>query len=180
MKCIVLDRDGTLIKYIPYLYQPELIELLPNVREVLCYFKDCGYKLFLHTNQSGVSRGYFQMSDVNRCNEKLIDLLDLGSDLFERICIAPDLESCSNNYRKPSSLFANEIISEYGILNSDLVYIGDNESDLQTALNIGCVGIGIISNSFRLDEFIYSNNGKKLFAYRSWLDIKNHFSNSLK
>ena len=101
--------------------------------------------------------------------------LTLGSDLFERICIAPDLGSCLNNYRKPSTLFANEIISEYGILNSDLVYIGDNESDLQTALNIGCVGIGIISNSFRLDEFISTHNEKKLFAYRSCLDIKNHF-----
>jgi D-glycero-D-manno-heptose 1,7-bisphosphate phosphatase len=175
MKYIVLDRDGTLIKYIPYLYQPELIELLPNVREVLCYFKNCGYKLFLHTNQSGVSRGYFQMSDVIRCNERLIELLGLGSDLFERICIAPDLVSSSNNYRKPSSLFASEIISEYGISNSDLIYVGDNRSDLQTALNIGCVGIGIISNSFQINEFVSFHRDKKLFAYGSWLDIKNYF-----
>lgn len=175
-KFIVLDRDGTLIKYIPYLSRPELIELMPNVREVLSYFKDRGFKLFLHTNQSGISRGYFKMRDVILCNDKLIELLDLGNDLFERICIAPDLISRLDNYRKPSPLFAKELIAEYEILNSDLVYIGDNSSDLQTAINIGCEGIGIYSDSFDLNEFISKKDSDKIFIYKTWLEIKDHFS----
>ena len=175
MKYIVLDRDGTLIKYIPYLYRPELIELLPGVREVMSYFKDCGYKLFLHTNQSGVSRGYFQMNDVHRCNDRLVDLLDLGKDVFERICISTDLISSCTNYRKPSTLFAREILADYGICNADLVYIGDNETDLQTALNIGCVGIGLFSNSFNLVNFIAQHPNEAILGYNSWLEIKNYF-----
>mgnify|MGYP006184261397 CR=1 FL=1 len=34
-KCIVFDRDGTLIKYVPYLKDPKQVELLPFVKEVI-------------------------------------------------------------------------------------------------------------------------------------------------
>ena len=38
-KYIVFDRDGTLIKHIPYLFEPNKVELLPTVKESL-KFKD--------------------------------------------------------------------------------------------------------------------------------------------
>ena len=37
-KYIVFDRDGTLIKHIPYLFEPNKVELLPTVKESLKLF----------------------------------------------------------------------------------------------------------------------------------------------
>ena len=45
-KFIVFDRDGTLIKHKPYLFESKELELLPYVFEGLTILKNAGYKLF--------------------------------------------------------------------------------------------------------------------------------------
>ena len=90
VKHIVFDRDGTLIEHKPYLCIPKEVVLLPYVAEGLEKLKGQGYKLYLHTNQSGVARGYFGHKDAVACNNEMLRLINLGDDLFERICIATD------------------------------------------------------------------------------------------
>jgi D-glycero-D-manno-heptose 1,7-bisphosphate phosphatase len=172
-KYIILDRDGTLIKHIPYLFNPDFVELEPGVKETLSYFKEKGFNLFLHTNQSGIERGFFNIEDAIACNNKLIELLGLGNTIFDKICIAPNLKEIVTNYRKPSPLFANEIIKENNITKEQLFYIGDSICDLQTALNIGCAGLGIKSQDCSLTDFVLTNSSLKIFD--SWFDIKNYF-----
>ena len=87
-KYIVFDRDGTLIKHIPYLFEPNKVELLPTVKESLKLLKSNGFNFLLHTNQSGISRNFFKIEDVISCNNKLIELLGMGKKLFVEICIA--------------------------------------------------------------------------------------------
>ena len=35
IKHVILDRDGTLIKYIPYLFKKEKVELIPGTIEAI-------------------------------------------------------------------------------------------------------------------------------------------------
>ena len=164
-KYIVFDRDGTLIKYKPYLKNPDEVELTPGA---IIFFKNLitnSNKLFLHTNQSGVSKGHFKLSEVKRCNDVMIQLLGFGENIFERICIATELEANNLSYRKPSPLFGETIIKDYKIKKSDLIYIGDNVSDLETAFNIGCQGFGIINNNLNHNV---SNN---LYDFKTFEDL---------
>jgi len=110
MKYIVFDRDGTLVKHLPYLSDPLLIELLPGVKESLTYLKSKGFHLFLHTNHSGVARGYFEIEDVESCNRRMIELLELGEDVFEDVCIATDFPPGKISMRKPSPSFGLVLI----------------------------------------------------------------------
>ena len=89
-KGIIFDRDGTLIKYIPYLKNVKKVKLVNGVSQTLKLLKSSGYMLFLHTNQSGVSRGLFSIEDVNKCNKEMLKLINLGDDVFKEICIAFD------------------------------------------------------------------------------------------
>ena len=98
---IVFDRDGTLIKHIPYLHNPEEVELFSDTIKSIKLLKKNNFKFFLHTNQSGVSRKIFKSSDVIFCNKKLLNLINLGDDLFEEICVAEDYPAKKNSYRKP-------------------------------------------------------------------------------
>tara|TARA_Y100000768_G_scaffold1265_1_gene1002 strand:+ start:676 stop:1212 length:537 start_codon:yes stop_codon:yes gene_type:complete len=164
-KFIVFDRDGTLIKHIPYVYKVKDIKLFDDTIKSIELLKKNDFKFFLHTNQSGISRKYFTMDDVVKCNNKLIDLIGLGNDLFEDICIAEDYPPKKNSYRKPSPRFGLEIIKKYKINKNDLFYIGDSISDLQTGNNIGCysygVNTGLIdlkSNCLNIDQYNISNN----------------------
>jgi D-glycero-D-manno-heptose 1,7-bisphosphate phosphatase len=143
MLYVVLDRDGTLIRHIPYLHDPSKVELLPTVIAGLTRLRDSGCKLFLHTNQSGIGRGYFSLADAMACNQAMIQQIGLGSALFEEICVGSEAPDQPVRYRKPSPLFGREIINKYSVKQGAVCYIGDNVTDLLTAKNLGCHGIGV-------------------------------------
>jgi D-glycero-D-manno-heptose 1,7-bisphosphate phosphatase len=150
-KALILDRDGTLITHVPYLSDPSLVALLPGVRDGLHRALNAGIKLFLHSNQSGVGRGFFPLEAVHACNNRMIELLDLGSPPFTRICFAPEAPEQPTCYRKPSPRFAKEVMHEFGLEADELCYIGDRGSDLETAKAAGTRGIGV---STGLDDLL--------------------------
>ena len=143
VKYIILDRDGTLIQHIPYLCDADQVQLLPTVIVGLKKLKQSGCKLFLHTNQSGIGRGYYSYDDAIRCNNEMIRQLGLGHEIFEQICVAPETTGQDIVYRKPSPKFGLEMLAKYQINEKNLCYIGDNVSDLLTAKNLGCMGVGV-------------------------------------
>lgn len=142
-RLVVVDRDGTLIRHVPYLCDPAQVELLPGVREGLAKLKEAGCRLFLHTNQSGVGRGYFELEAALRCNDQMIRLLDMGDALFDAICVCPEAPDAPIEYRKPSPRFGRELSMRYGAAPENICYIGDNVTDLLTAHNLGCKGVGV-------------------------------------
>tara|TARA_B100000780_G_C20869523_1_gene345834 strand:+ start:55 stop:594 length:540 start_codon:yes stop_codon:yes gene_type:complete len=137
-KYIVFDRDGTLIKHKPYMYQPQMVELFSDTIDSLVKLKNHGYQFFLHTNQSGIGRGMFSLKDAQKCNERMIKLIGLGSNIFKKICIAPEYPPTNNGYRKPSRRFGNDIMNEFKIKTEDLIYVGDSLVDIETGNNLGC------------------------------------------
>ena len=157
-KYIVFDRDGTLIKHIPYLSNPSQVKLFGDTIKSINLLRENGVKLFLHTNQSGVSRNFFKIEDAISCNNKLIELLGMGENIFEKICIAEDYPAKEDSYRKPSPKFGLEIIKKYKIDKQNLIYVGDSLSDLETALNIGCKCFGV--NTGLVD--LKSSNANKI------------------
>jgi len=142
-KAIILDRDGTLIEHVPYLSDPSEVVLLPGVRAALEHAVSHHAKLFLHTNQSGIGRGYFDSQQAAACNDRLVSLLDLGPKPFERICTAPEAPDAPSVYRKPSPAFAREIMNAYGYAPEEICYIGDRGSDLATAAAAATRGVGV-------------------------------------
>ncbi|KAB2638716.1 MAG: HAD-IIIA family hydrolase [Verrucomicrobia bacterium] len=142
---LIFDRDGTLIEHVPYLSDPAQVRLLPGVAAALQAALAAGARLFLHSNQSGVGRGLFDLAAVAACNQRLIELLDMGPQPFELICIAPETPNAPSAYRKPSPLFALEIMREFALPPEALCYLGDRGSDLATALAAGTRGVGIAS-----------------------------------
>jgi D-glycero-D-manno-heptose 1,7-bisphosphate phosphatase len=140
---LILDRDGTLIEHVPYLADPADVRLLPDARPALAHALAHGAKLFLHTNQSGVGRGWFGMDAVESCNRRLVELLDLGPEPFARICVAPEAPDEPSPYRKPSPRFARELMRDFGWPPDALCYVGDRGSDLATASAAGVRGVGV-------------------------------------
>ena len=140
---VILDRDGTLIRHIPYLRDPAQVSLLPGVAEGLQRLRDGGCTLYLHTNQSGVGRGYFPLEDAVACNERMLALLPLAPPLFAEICVAPEHPDGPLAYRKPSPAWGRELMVRHGFAADEVCYVGDALSDLMTAHNLGCLGIGV-------------------------------------
>jgi len=140
---LFLDRDGTLIHHVHYLHKPEEVALLPGTAEALKRAKQLGYLLFLHTNQSGVGRGMFGMEDVHACNQRMIELLGMGPDVFTEMCIAPEAPDQPVQYRKPSPRFAQEMSAKYDLDLARSYMIGDYVGDVETALAAGMKAVAL-------------------------------------
>jgi len=144
-RAVFFDRDGTLIRHVHYLHQPELVELLPGVRESLRFLKERGVLLFLFTNQSGVAKGLFTLADVEAVNRRMLELLSLGDDLFTDVCIATEMPSDAPKYRKPSPRFILESLAKYGIEPADAVMVGDNPTDWEAGVRANIKVVKVLS-----------------------------------
>ena len=158
IKHIIFDRDGTLIKHKPYLFKSSEVELLPYVKSSLELLKKNNCILYLHTNQSGVGRGMFNLEDAVLCNNKMIKLLGLGNKIFNEICIAIDFPAKEKTFRKPSPDFALSLIKKYNISIKDLIYVGDSICDLETAKNVGCNAFGLNTGLINLNTELKKRN----------------------
>ena len=134
-RAVFLDRDGTLIEDAHYLKDPNKIRIINRTEEALVKMKEAGYLLFMHTNQSGIARGYYGWDDVHACNQRMLELLKLKNDFWDGICVAhesPDEKEAG--YRKPSAKYQLEMISKYGLTPSSSWMVGDKWIDAETGL----------------------------------------------
>ena len=134
---VFFDRDGTLIHDTGYLSDPELVELLPGVRETLLALRASGFLLFLFTNQSGVARGYFGMDAVEAVYARLSRLLGGAETFFDGVCVAPEHPDDPPVYRKPCPRYILETIEARSLRPADCLMVGDRTSDLASAVNAG-------------------------------------------
>lgn len=137
---VFADRDGTLLKHVDYLGNPDSVEVLPGVgdaiRKVLCN----GGAFFLFTNQSGVGRGYYSLADVHACHERMFKLMQIPLRRISGYCIAPGLPQGNDPYRKPSPLFIQEAMQHVNVSLGKVHMIGDTKVDLETAQSAGVAG----------------------------------------
>lgn len=136
-KAVFLDRDGTIIRDAHYLGDPAQVELLPGAAEAIGKLHEAGFLLFLHTNQSGIGRGFFTIETVHRCNDRMVELLGLGTSIFTGICIAPESPDQPAIYRKPNPRFIDESVVSHGIDRSRSWMVGDKAIDVETGINAG-------------------------------------------
>jgi D-glycero-D-manno-heptose 1,7-bisphosphate phosphatase len=175
LNCVFLDRDGTLIRHRPYLADAACVELLPTVVEGLTELAKIGCQLFLHTNQSGIGRGYFSLTDAIACNDEMLRQIGLGPEIFAGVCLCPEAPDQTVVYRKPSPKYALEIIANYGITKRDICYLGDNISDLLTARNLGCMGVGVSTGVHDLRPMLRQIGLAEQFpVFDSFIDAAKH------
>jgi D-glycero-D-manno-heptose 1,7-bisphosphate phosphatase len=139
-KALFVDRDGTLIKDTHYLKNPDLLEIIESAGPALIKAKEEGYLLFLHTNQSGIARGYYDWADVHACNQRMHENFGWPADFFAEICIAPESPQEKTRYRKPDPRFELEMTEKYGLDPTSCWVIGDKWIDPQTGLGAGMHG----------------------------------------
>ena len=147
-RALFLDRDGTLIYDRHYLADPAGVELIPGVADALRRARALGYKLFIHTNQSGIARGLHTLEDVHRCNVRMEELLGLPTPIFDDICIAPEGPEGPILYRKPSPRFIHETLQRHALDPKQCWMVGDREGDLETGRHAGIRSAAVCTGKY--------------------------------
>lgn len=167
---IFLDRDGTLIFDKNYLKNPMDVQLIEGVIESLHIFTNFDYRIFLFSNQSGVSRGLFTMHDVELCNLAMIEKIGLGN-IFSDICVATEGPEEKQIYRKPSPRFINEMIKKYSLDKKKCFMIGDKICDLLAGINAGIQPIFVNTGNKKTNEIEALIRSQKCREYLNLLQF---------
>lgn len=130
---VLLDRDGTLVRDVPYNGNPDRVEPVPGARAALDRLRAAGMPLAVVSNQSGIARGRLSSEQVDAVNARVAALLGpLGPFLY---CPhAPD-EGC--DCRKPAPGLLLRAARLLGVEPSACAVIGDIGADVDAALAIG-------------------------------------------
>lgn len=160
-KAVFLDRDGTINVDQEYIYKPEDFAFLPGAVEGLRILQECGFRLIIITNQSGIARGIYSEEDYLFLNEWMLRLLKQRGILIDRVYYCPHLPDAKIekyrkrcNCRKPRTGLYLQAAVDYNIDFSQSFAIGDRLRDCAICENTGCHGylIGDKENPETIDE----------------------------
>lgn len=138
---VLLDRDGTLVVHRPYLSHPDQVELIPGAVEALKEFKKLGLGVVVITNQSGISRGYFDLKTLEKIHKRLIDLLAKEEIFLDDIYFCPHTLEDNCLCRKPKVGLIELAVKKHHFEPKLCFVIGDNKSDIELGRNIGATTI---------------------------------------
>jgi len=140
LKAVFLDRDGTLIVDTHYPKNPELVSFLPGVPQALRNLQEKGYLLFVVSNQSGVGRGIITQEEFQAVHDRFCALLEKEGIKIQEFayCFHRPDEGCQ--CRKPGTKMVEDLIQKYKIDIEQSFFVGDKESDLETARRLGMRG----------------------------------------
>lgn len=130
---VLLDRDGTLIVEKNYLADPTGVELEEGVVEGLTQLQRAGYRLVVVTNQSGIGRGYYTLSDAQAVNQRVAELLAARGVLIDGWYICPHRPDADCDCRKPRPGLALAAAKDLSLDLAHSWVIGDKASDVELA-----------------------------------------------
>jgi histidinol-phosphate phosphatase family protein len=138
---VFLDRDGTIIKDVHYLSQPEQVELIDGAAEAIARINAALVPVIVVTNQSGIGRGFYTLADYARVRERLDELLEQHGARIDATYMCPHKPEDGCQCRKPGTLLFERASADLGIDLSSALFIGDRFRDIQSATRFGARGV---------------------------------------
>jgi imidazoleglycerol-phosphate dehydratase / histidinol-phosphatase len=144
-KILFLDRDGCLIQEPAdqQIDSYEKFDLLPGVIAALQRCVAAGYELVLVSNQDGLGTDRFPQADFDGPHGLLLRILDSQGIRFREQLIDRSLPADGLDTRKPGVGMLRHYLADDSWSRSASAVIGDRDTDLQLAANLGVRGIRV-------------------------------------
>lgn len=142
-RILFIDRDGTLIVE-PEDFQIdslEKLELVPGVIPALLELDKAGYEFVMVSNQDGLGTDSYPTEDFEIPHAKMMQILESQGIRFQAIHIDPHFEQDNAPTRKPGIGMVLDYLKSGELDLEDSWVIGDRETDLQMAENMGIGGL---------------------------------------
>lgn len=137
-KTIFLDRDGTINFDSGYISSPDDVVLLEGVAEAIKILKP-HYQIIVISNQSGISRGFYNHEHVEEVNKRLSELL-LAHDkdsIYDDIFYCPHQKADNCKCRKPMPGMFLEAAQKNMLNLVECWMVGDRSTDIEAGRAIG-------------------------------------------
>ena len=144
-KLIILDRDGVINEdRDDYVKSAEEWVPIPNSLEAIALLSQGGYILTIATNQSGIARGFYPLSELHAMHQKMMDLLKPLGGKIDGIFFCPHVDEDQCACRKPKPGLMHEIAKRYlkdratqDLPLNNIPIVGDSLRDLLAGTALG-------------------------------------------
>ena len=143
-KAIFVDHDGTLLKEPAdeQIDSLEKVEFVPGAISGLKALTGLGYELVMASNQDGLGTSAFPENSFWPAQNLLLKTLEGEGVRFDDILIDPSFPEENSPNRKPrTGMFGKYLDGSYDLAASWV--IGDRETDLRLAANLGAKGLQV-------------------------------------
>jgi HAD superfamily hydrolase (TIGR01662 family) len=137
VRAVLFDRDGTLIRDVPYNGDPGLVEPVPGAAAAVRAVRRHGLAVAMITNQSGIARGLLSQADAEAVNARVSQLFGP----FDAVRLCPHGESEACGCRKPAPGMVLAAAAELGVAPRECVVVGDIGADVAAARAAGARGV---------------------------------------
>ena len=151
-KAVFLDKDGTLIKDVPYNVDITKVEMSFYAFEALKLFQLHGYKLIIVSNQSGIALSIFDIAAFKKLQQYIVDIFLDNQIVLDGFYYCPhDINGSLQEYsvacdcRKPLPGMLLQAAKDMDIDLSNSWMIGDILNDVEAGARAGCKTI-LINN----------------------------------
>ncbi|PWK92954.1 bifunctional histidinol-phosphatase/imidazoleglycerol-phosphate dehydratase HisB [Fulvimonas soli] len=144
-KILFVDRDGCLIVEPPdeQIDSYDKLDLLPGVVAALQRFVAAGYELVMVTNQDGLGTDGFPEEHFRGPHELLMRILASQGIRFREVLIDRSFPHEGRDTRKPGTGLLRHYLADDGWSRAASAMVGDRETDLQFAANLGVRGFRV-------------------------------------
>ena len=166
-KYLFIDRDGTLVKE-PFDFQVDSldkIEFMPNVIPALLKLKEAGFSFVMVSNQDGLGTDSFPLDTFTIPHEFILNTLRSQGIVFENVLICPHKDEDQCSCRKPKLGLVIGYLTDMSWDRSNSYFIGDRDTDMTMAKNMGLKGLRVDANDYTWDKIANDLISSKRVAF---------------
>jgi D-glycero-D-manno-heptose 1,7-bisphosphate phosphatase len=148
MAVIALDRDGVInVDSKDYIKSAAEWQPIPGSIEAIAQLCRKGYDIYIATNQAGLARGLFQMSDLEAMHSKLVQLVEAAGGKINGIMFCPHHPDEQCQCRKPRTGLLQQIEAHSRESMQNQYFVGDSSKDIQAARAIKAIPVLVLTGN---------------------------------
>jgi len=146
MKLIILDRDGVINHDSDaFIKTPEEWIAIPGSLEAIARLTQCGYRVVVASNQSGIARGLLDTATFNAINDKMCKAAARVGGRIDAVFFCPHTPDAGCDCRKPAAGMFHQIAQRFSCDLRGVPAVGDSLRDLQAAVAAGATPILVLT-----------------------------------